>query len=199
MIVGVTKVEMNASKVDERKYFESNKTCLEQQPLERKSSVRVAEGLYLDFGPTGGLVYLSGPFDVQYVICIDLLPRPPLITYLWIRLENMPRTSRPINNSFARKDRVLFLSSLYCTTPIYTSQHQMQDKRTQKYKITVHKQRDHEDCLMNIQVPGNWSLDCPSPLLQNIWPLLGNYNNFSISQETIVMEFAYLLEMTSVK
>lgn len=39
MIVGVTKVEMNASKVDERKYFESNKTCLEQQPLERKSSV----------------------------------------------------------------------------------------------------------------------------------------------------------------
>jgi len=39
MIVGGSKVEMNASKEDERKYFGSNKTCLEQQPLERKSGV----------------------------------------------------------------------------------------------------------------------------------------------------------------
>lgn len=144
---------------------------------------------YLDFDQTGGLVYLSGPSDVQYVKCIDLLPRPPpLIPNLRIHLENMPRTGRPNNNSFARKEHVLFLSSLYCTTPIYTSQHQTQDKRTQKYKITVHRQRDHEDCLMNIQVPGSWYLDCPFPLLQNIWPLLANCINVSISQETIVLE-----------
>ena len=64
----------------------------------------------------------------------------------------------------------------------------MQDKRAQKYKITVHRQRDHEDCLMNIQVPGSWSLDCPSLLLRNIWPLSANCINLSISQEATVME-----------
>lgn len=65
---------MNASKEDERKYFGSNKTCLEQQPLGRKSGVHGRRWGVVDFDPTDGLVYLSGPSDVQYVKCIDLLP-----------------------------------------------------------------------------------------------------------------------------
>jgi hypothetical protein len=138
----------------------------------------------LDFVPTDGLVYLSGPSDVQYVKCIDLLLRPPVITIFRIHLEHMQRTGRPIT-TYLQGKAIYFFCLCIVLLPYIQANTRCKTKGLKKYKITVHRQRDHEDCLMNIQVPGSWSLDCPSPLLQNIWPLLVNCINVSMSQETL--------------
>jgi hypothetical protein len=104
--------------------------------------------------------------------------------YFRIHLEHMQRTGRPIKPHLQGK-AIYFFCLCIVLLPYIQANTRCKTKGLKKYKITVHRQRDHEDCLMNIQVPGSWSLDCPSPLLQNIWPLLVNCINVSMSQETL--------------